>query len=139
MNKPILLAFLLAGCVSAESYSARDYDASFDVPVNWQAAYAGIYNSARNCYDGGAIIISTNSVDGQLYSELGYGEVTVRASGLSPMTHASYRIERTGSGAVVRVKGPQAAPNADVGQTAAWAKHWATGGTGCPTISRMMP
>ncbi len=104
---------LLAGCEleSQESFDAKPFAASYEVARNYQAAYADVVRGARKCWGAGPQITTlpqATQLDAQLYPDLGYGEVYSYASGTVFMPQALVRVERSGSGAVVRVKtGPQ--------------------------------
>ena len=109
----IVLFALVAGCElqSQDSFDAKPFEVSYQISRNYQAAYADIVRGARKCWGAGPQITTlpqATQLDAQLYPDLGYGEIYSYASGTVFMPQALVRVERSGNGAVVRVKtGPQ--------------------------------
>lgn len=116
---------LVAGCTTQAEFEQKPINAVINFSENYQAVYARTNRGFRNCMtlsSGGFV------VDGQLYPDLGYGEVTATGgSGAYPMLYA--KVLEQGAGASVQIK------SAIRGQGAIeWAKYWAGGGLVCPKI-----
>lgn len=96
---------------SQDSFDAKPFEVSYQISRKYQAAYADIVRGARKCWGAGPQITTlpqATQLDAQLYPDLGYGEIYSYASGTVFMPQALVRVERSGNGAVVRVKtGPQ--------------------------------
>lgn len=127
----LAIALVLAGCVSVEEMADTPPQRVLRLSQNYQQVYAQTNRGMRNCNTGGL------RVDGQLYSELGYGEVTTGGNGLSseiPFMFA--KISREGNGALVELKSmnslrPEPALH--------WMEYWAKGGLKCPGLSVSAP
>ena len=134
---------VLVGCTTGQDFDAKPYDIEFRLDRNYQAAYAGIYGAMRACYAGATIIIQTARVEGQLYPDLGYGEIYHGTTAVIPLHHSSIRIEKAGSGSLVKIK------SGDTGQPTRrlkhaqhlrqWAEYWAGGRRGCPRVGALNP
>lgn len=106
---------LLIGCTSPAEISKQPFETEFRLDRNYQAVYADILRGAKNCLNPGFMMMpgmSTFSVDGQLYSELGYGEVSTGITGSIPMTTGTARVEKDGDGALVRIRTANGIPSA---------------------------
>lgn len=122
----------LAACGPTQTtLDAMPYQRQFGLAENYQAVYARTFEKLRQCLGGGAGIISippiSLEVDGQLYSDLGYGTMQVGANmplGYEPAFQV--RVDREGTGSIVSVK--SAAPG---DQFPAWAEYYARGGQVC--------
>ncbi len=118
---------ILPGCVSQEQMDAAPVARSVSVSENYQAVYARTNKGMRNCFEIG----SYSSVDGQLYPDLGYGEVTASGGGFtaSPLLYA--RISKAGPGARIDMK------TSIWGATEGshnWLAYWSKGGLKCPVV-----
>lgn len=116
---------LVAGCATQAEFDQRPVNAAINFAENYQAVYARTNKGFRTCMTasrGGFL------VDGQLYPDLGYGEVTATGgSGAYPMLYA--KVAEQGDATTVQIK------SAIRGQGAIeWAKYWAGGGLSCPTV-----
>ncbi len=98
------------------------------IEANYQQVYANLNKGTRNCFAVGGGF----SVDGQLYPDLGYGEVTAAGStGLSsaPILHA--KVVKSGNGASIQAKSLMKANKQGVLN---WVDYWARGGIKCPGV-----
>lgn len=141
LRKSVFLAAALAltACTDHAEFNARPYDAELSVSMNWQQVYANILRATRGCYAGSSIIISSAVVDGQLYPDLGYGEITHGESALIPTTFTVTRVEKTSSGAIIRIKMGRPGSAKDSAFFQKWAGYWANGGQLCPRIGASLP
>ncbi|MDT8856472.1 hypothetical protein RNZ50_15870 [Paracoccaceae bacterium Fryx2] len=78
------------------------------------------------------------TLDGQLYSDLRYGEIIVGMSGIAPVTNGVTRIAAVGSGTKVSIKIANQAEYTHA-SSIAWQKYWANGGTACPRLGALLP
>lgn len=145
MNKfrSFAVAVVLAatGCTSSGDVSSAPPEATLLIPSNYQLVYANTLAAMRQCYNPGAALFpSPGSVtlDAQLYSELGYGEIIHGLGGLLPGMLSVTRIERNGSGAKVTIKTANQVTAAAAG-TRQWIAYWAKGGKQCQTLAYQTP
>lgn len=131
MSRRILaLTSVLAAsaCASQADIDALPPQAVVPLAMNYQQAYANLNKGARTCMAGTAPYI----VDGQLYSELGYGEVSVGAQTISYTPVMEARVSKSGSGSSsISVKGTGLASRS----IPLWAVYWAKGGRRCPVAT----
>lgn len=106
----------LAGCTSQAGIDAQPARLTFTTPLNYQQAYANLYRGARTCLASAGGI----NVDGQLYSELGYGEVSVNGGGY--MIAMEGRVTKDDAGSQVAIK--TGFPGWE--GIAPWARYWTT-------------
>lgn len=116
-----LLLPILAACQSQEDMDHAVPQRTFTLSEGYQTVFSRLNKSMRACDWG--------PVDGQLYSDLGYGELTIALNG-HPYEHA--KIARSGSGSIVELKSLRRAmvPNA-ADHAVSWMEYWARGGTDC--------
>jgi len=124
----------LTACESGSDFSARPFDNEFPLRMNYQAVYAEVLDATRACWGGGSIIISSARVEGQLYPVVGYGELHHGESAMVPSHYSLVRIERRGSGSLVRVKVGGIASAREVQHKRRWLEYWSSGGNGCPRV-----
>ena len=126
----------IGGCTTGAEFETRPYDLEFKSAKNYQAVYAGVLAGMRGCWAGQSIMLSVSRVEGQLYPELGYGEIYHGEAAMIPVHHSSTRIDRAGSGSIIRVRFAQ--PGKDGGATyRGWLEHWAAGGRSCPRVGAL--
>ncbi|MDQ7776929.1 MAG: hypothetical protein Q4615_14185 [Paracoccus aminovorans] len=123
---PILLA--VSACTNQAQMDAQPVQRVTKFGQNYQQVYANLNKGTRNCFAiGGGF-----TVDGQLYSELGYGEVTAAGStGLSSAPLLYAKVSRDGSGAALQSKSLMKANKQGVLN---WIDYWARGGIKCPGL-----
>jgi len=97
----------------------------------YQAVFQKLNRGMRNC------VSNRFRLDAQVYSDLGYGEITMAADGLtasSPFIYA--KISKDGSGSIAEFKslmgGEPVAP-------ISWLEYWSKGGISCPVMSLSEP
>lgn len=134
MRRVIFVGFalLVSGCTSMSEMDTGPAEAGQFIDANYQTVYARTYKMARQCWQSGPTPFSsvTNDVDGQLYAELGYGEIVYFQRNVTQIPWATIRIERKDAGATVTVKAANALPHVNAKrQSEAFA--WATGRTSC--------
>jgi hypothetical protein len=127
-------AIALAACQPGSSFYTQPFNFEFPLEQGYQAAYARVLNATRACYSGGSIIVSTARVEGQLYPDLGYGEVYHGESAVVPVHYSLVRIERDGSRSRARVRFPGSWSASDAARFRGWIEHWARDGRGCMRI-----
>lgn len=123
MWKVIAAAAVLAGCTTQATLDAAPVARSVVLAENYQAVYARLNKMTRSCN------VSPFQVDGQLYSDLGYGEVQMFAAGFAgSRPYLDAKVFRRGDGAFVEIKSlhPASAENG-----ARWMEYWAKGGSQC--------
>jgi len=123
-----------------DDVAKQPVDQTLVVSRNYQAVYADLLDRTRTCLRAGTAItpMAYTTVDGQLYPELGYGEVIAGLSGMMPGLTSVTRVERAANGAVVKIK------TANLGEVAArrdrgWIAYWARSGKACAALGRMDP
>ena len=120
------LAITVSACTTQAEFDTKPVNAVVSFSENYQAVYARTNRGFRNCMtasSGGFI------VDGQLYPDLQYGEVTATGgSGAYPMLYA--KVSKQGDGARVEIKSAIRGDGATQ-----WAKYWAAGGLECQKLT----
>jgi hypothetical protein len=104
MSRFVILG-ALTGCV-ATSTAETDPAPSFSVAKNYQQVYADILRGAKNCVQPGISLFPGDSmlyVEGQLFNELGYGEVVIGSRGMIPFIITTTRVAKEGAGARVTI------------------------------------
>ena len=127
MKWTLALPLLLAACAQQADLDASPANASFQIGSPYQQAYASLNKGARTCMAG----TSGSVVDGQLYPDLGYGEVSAGMQALSYLPVMEARVAKSGAGSALTVKSTGMAKAG----IARWANYWANGGTRCPSLS----
>lgn len=126
MRLPVaVITALLAGCTSQAEMDATAPTHSVTFKENYQAAFAKLNKGARNCFTG------DYKVDGQLYPDLGYGEVSAGGNAINYTPMMEAKISPAGSGAVMQVKAAGIAKST----LPLWAEYWAKGGLRCPVAA----
>lgn len=122
----IIAGAALSGCASQESLEATPVQRALNMEENYQAVYARTNRGMRNCFEIG----SSFSVDGQLYPELDYGEVTAAGGGFSYQPLLYVRVAKAGNGSRIEMKTMIAARQGSLD----WVEYWANGGLKCPAL-----
>lgn len=132
-SAPILALALLCGCMSqGEIYTATP-QVQFALQENYQAVYARLLRTMKVCINPGATLIpgmATMQVEGQLYPDLGYGEITTSLQGSIPTYYHYVRVARSGSGSQVSIVVENMA-SFPKEQDKAKLERWARGSTVC--------
>lgn len=126
-------AAVLCGCMSqGEIYSATP-QRQFALGENYQAVYARLLRTMKVCMMPGFALYpgdSTIQIDGQLYSDLGYGEITTSLQGMIPVYYSNIRVTRTGAGSELAITVQNMGPGAQAKDLANY-ERWARGSTDC--------
>lgn len=128
----MVVSMALAGCISTakELQSQSEHRATVERAENYQAVYKHVLDRARECLDLGGTLTSSNKLDGQLYSDLGVGELSYYLDAVVDLHFAFVQVKRAGTGAVVEIAtGSQ--PDWANRQLLERIKRWAEGGTSC--------
>jgi hypothetical protein len=126
---------MLAGCVPSSLDTLRR-DAGvkdqFSLPIPYQEAYRNLLNNARSCMSGGGAPLGGRIVDGQLYPDLNYGEVSIRVdTPTGPNIYFSADVRKDGIGSHLETYAaikPLIVSPASVGEHF---RDWASGNSGC--------
>jgi len=107
MQRIILLLALLAvtGCVTTaqELINTSENKKTISLDQNYQAVYRDVLTVARNCEAGPVNLVVSNRVDGQLYNELGYAEISFYQANLRPLHLVYLKIAKVGNGSEVMI------------------------------------
>lgn len=120
----------LSGC----SPTARDLEKNQSsvrqtksYPENYQEVYRRLYQTSSSCQSTGGSAAFV--VDGQLYNELGYGEITMSMRSIYGSNfYWKAKVEKTGSGSRVSVVSGNTLAK---GKTLGFVMSWADGSTKC--------
>lgn len=96
------IAAVIAGCSTTQQDLKQNASVSraIDFKENYQEIYRRVYTNARECMHGGMFMSHASiNVDGQLYNELGYGEISIYLDNVLKNYYATARIEKSGTGA----------------------------------------
>lgn len=119
----------LTACVSQAEMDALPPQRAIVLNENYQVVYARLNKALRVCDRG--------PVDAQIYSGLGYGEITIAING-TPYEHA--KIVGHGSSTTVELKSVRKAIVPDAAETAVrWMEYYARGGTACQSLKLSTP
>ena len=137
----ILSFTAISACVDPAEFNARPFNAELVVGRNYQAVYAGMLQTMRECFRPGTLFFPSpgaTTLDAQLYPDLGYGEISTGITGVVPVTHNSVRISKNGVGAKVQIKTANSIESAQ-GRDQKWLAYWAKGGQLCPRLGALVP
>lgn len=128
----IAAALSLAGCSSTPSELEKSKDAvktERSYSENYQEIYRRITTSARSCVSGHINAYASFQVDADLYSELGYGEITMSLLNLGSRNYYwKAKVEKAGGGSKLSVvAGNTLVKNSMLNDVTGWAD----GGTVC--------
>lgn len=122
----------LAGCsMTPTDLEQKTPPTVIEFKENYQEIYRRVAKQATRCLkvdvgDGGSF-----EVDTELYSELGYGEVTYSLGSLSRNYYMSAKIEKVGEGSRLTVHTGNQLTSARVRDLVI---EWANGSTACPAF-----
>ena len=93
----------LSGCITTaqELRNTSEHKNTISLDKNYQAVFRDVLTVARDCLAGPLSIAVSNKVEGQLYSDLGYGEISYYQDNLSDMHHTYVKIAKVGDGSKV--------------------------------------
>lgn len=122
----VALSIGAAGCTSQAQMDSTQPQRVVQFAENYQAVYSRSYRGMRNCNS-----TSMFSTHGELYSELGYGEITTLAGGLAS-SQPMMRIK------VIKIKNGTRAEFTTLTTAREgsmnWMEYWSRGGLACPII-----
>lgn len=122
------LLLAMGACTNQAQMDAEPVQRVTQFSENYQQVYANLNKGARSC----VAVSGGFSVDGQLYPDLGYGEVT--ASGNTGVSNSPLfygKVTRNGAGASLQSKSLM--KGGRVGSLN-WMDYWAKGGLRCPGV-----
>lgn len=126
MKRFMMLGAILAvatACTTQQELDQAPVQRSFTLSENYQVVYARLNKAMRAC-------AFVPLIDAQLYSELGYAEITGQLAEGMPSDYA--KISRNGQGATVELRSIRKAIIPDVREkSVAWLEYWSRGGTVC--------
>lgn len=128
----ISAALIIAGCSSTSADLEKKTAATAKVQTfseNYQEIYRRILTTAKNCQAGNVSAYASYDVEGQLYNELGYGEITLSLTNLGTKNYFwKAKVEKQEPGAKLTVNSGN---TLTAGQQANNVLRWAAGGTSC--------
>ncbi|MGV8952833.1 MAG: hypothetical protein ACOH2M_17165 [Cypionkella sp.] len=128
----LFTAVLLAGCSTTTAdleKSPSTKSATRHYAENYQEIFRRVHDTAAQCTGGMVIAFSTTSVVGQLYNELGYGEITYSLTNVGVKNYYwKVRVEKAGTGALMTVHSGNTINNAASLEDIL---RWAGGDTEC--------
>jgi len=97
----LALTILVTGCVSTAGQleSESEHRATVKSAENYQAVYKRMLTQAKECLDLGGTFAASNKVEGQLYGDLGQGEISYYLDNVVDMYFAVVKVTRDGDGA----------------------------------------
>ena len=95
-----MTCFLLAACASTpeELVAGSKYSATANIELNYQAVYAQLLKQGRQCYAGAVNMSVSNDVDGELFSDLKYGEMYFYQDNIQKIYYAVVRLDAVEDG-----------------------------------------
>lgn len=128
----MIAAVALAGCSTTTAdleRSASTKSGTTSYAENYQEIFRRVHDTAGQCLSGSVLFNSSTEVVGQLYSELGYGEITYSLTNVGVKNYYfKVKIEKVGTGATMAVFSGNTINNA--GQLEKLVS-WANGNTAC--------
>jgi hypothetical protein len=96
----------LSGCsTSPADLEAKTAPIVQSYPDNYQEIYRRVSTTAKRCIAGNMTGYASMAVDSELYSELGYGEVTVSLINMGIRNYyIASRIEKIGNGSRITIR-----------------------------------
>lgn len=126
------IALIVAGCSTTSADLEKKTAATAKVQTftdNYQEIYRRIITTAKNCQAGNVSAYASYDVEGQLYNELGYGEITLSLTNLGTKNYFwKAKVEKQEAGAKITVN---AGNTLNAGQQSNNVLRWAAGDTGC--------
>jgi hypothetical protein len=129
----VCATLLLAGCSSTPAeLEAKAAPIVQTYPENYQEIYRRVSTTAKRCFAGNVGAYASFAVDSELYSELGYGELTLSLINMGTRNYyVSARVDKQPAGSKLTVRS---------GNTLASERYktlllaWAGGDQNCPVI-----
>jgi len=128
----IALTLGLGACASTpqELVNTSEHKKTISTNTNYQAVYRNVLSEAKNCLAGAQNLFVSNKVEGQLYGDLGFGEISYYQENLNPIHIAYVKAEKVTDGSKISIY---------IGGQVSWAaentlgkfEKWALGSKGC--------
>ena len=101
----IVLTLGLGACITTaqELINTTPNKKTIALSQNYQALFRGVLTVARDCLAGPLSIAVSNKVEGQLYSDLGFGEISYYQDNLSDMHMVYVKIAKVADGSEVSI------------------------------------
>jgi hypothetical protein len=107
MKRMILFAALLlvTGCITTaqELISTSKDKKTIVLDRNYQTVFRDVLTVSRDCLAGPLSITVSDKVEGQLYNDLGFGEISFYQDNLSDMHHVYVKIAKVAAGSEVSI------------------------------------
>ena len=125
----VVAAIALAGCASTTSIPDEKPTAQ-NYAENYQEIYQRVSTTAKRCFASKGGIYASSSVDASLFSDIGYGEVTLAVVRRGTDNYfLSVRIENQPTGSKITMISDDTAASQRYRQLVS---AWATGDQNCP-------
>lgn len=126
----MLSASVLAGCSSTPAeLEATSAPTAQSYTENYQEIYRRVSTTAKRCESGNVSAMASLAVDAELYSELGYGEISRSLINYGVRNYYwTARIERAGTGSRMTVRAGNTVNNPSMVNNVI---RWATGDQAC--------
>jgi hypothetical protein len=125
----VVAVIALAGCSSTPSIPAEKPTMQ-TYAENYQEIYQRVSTTAKRCFASKVGIYASTSADSSLFSEIGYGEVTLAVVGKGMDNYyLSVRIEKQPTGSKITMISDNTAASQRFRELAS---TWATGDQNCP-------
>lgn len=126
------IALIAAGCSSTSADLEKKTAATANVQTfseNYQEIYRRILTTAKNCQSGNVSAYASYDVEGQLYNELGYGEITLSMTNVGTKNYFwKAKVEKQDVGARLTVN---AGNSLNASQMSNNVLRWAAGDSKC--------
>lgn len=126
------VALIAAGCSSTSADLEKKTAATAKVQTfseNYQEIYRRILTTAKNCQSGNVSAYASYDVEGQLYNELGYGEITLSMTNVGTKNYFwKAKVEKQDVGARLTVN---AGNSLNASQMSNNVLRWAAGDSKC--------
>ena len=120
----VLIASIVSGCSSTPAdLQAKSAPIERTYVENYQEIYRRVSTTAKRCYAGNVSAYASFAVDSELYSDLGYGELTLSLINLGTRNYyLSVRVEKLPKGSKLIAKsGNTLAADRYIERALAWA------------------
>lgn len=126
----VVFSALLAGCSSTPSdLEAKSAPVTQTYTENYQEIFRRVSSTAKRCESGNVSAMASLQVDAQLYSELGYGEISRSMINYGVRNYYwMAKIEKVGTGAKMTVRAGNTVNNPAMINNVI---RWAGGDQGC--------
>jgi hypothetical protein len=127
----VALCAALGGCSTTPAdLEAKTTPVITSYSDNYQEIYRRVSTTAKRCLAGNSGSHTSIAVDADLYSELGYGEITTSLINFGTRNYYwSARIERSGAGSKMTMRAGNSLAS---GRMIDIVAGWAGGGSDCP-------